>query len=143
MEADMDKDNKTVLLVEDDDGNRCIIAEILEDLGYQVISEAGGSSALSVVKKGVDIDLVITDYRMPDMSGLDLVIELRRIMPNVPVIMMTAYGSIENYFKSMSLDVFEYVNKPIGKTEFERIVKKALRKSGRNTDSHGINSLEI
>jgi two-component system response regulator (stage 0 sporulation protein F) len=139
----MDKDKKTVLLVEDDEGNRCITAEILKDLGYQVISEAGGSSALSVIKRGVDIDLVITDYRMPDMNGLDLVMELRRILPNVPVIMMTAYGSIENYFKSMSLGVFEYVNKPIGKDEFERIVKKALHKPGKNADSLGGDSLEI
>ena len=139
----MDKDKKTILLAEDDDGNRLIIAEILEDMGYHVISEAGGSSALSVIKRGVDIDLVITDYRMPDMSGLDLVMELRRILPNVPVIMMTAYGSIENYFKSMSLGIFEYVNKPIGKDEFERIVKKALHKPGRNMDSLGSDSLEI
>jgi DNA-binding NtrC family response regulator len=139
----MDKDKKTILLAEDDDGNRRIIAEILEDMGYEVIAEAGGSSALSVIKRGVDIDLVITDYRMPDMSGLDLVMELRRILPNVPVIMMTAYGSIENYFKSMSLGVFEYVNKPIGKDEFERIVKKALHKPGRNTDSLESDSLEI
>ena len=139
----MNKDNKTVLLVEDDDGNRRIIAEILEDLGYQVISEAGGSSALSVIKRGVAIDLVITDYRMPDMNGLDLVMELRRTQPNAPVIMMTAYGSIENYFESMSLGVFEYVNKPLDKTEFERIVKKALRKPGRNRDSLGSDSLEI
>jgi two-component system response regulator (stage 0 sporulation protein F) len=139
----MDKDKKTILLAEDDAGNRLIIAEILEDMGYEVIAEAGGSSALSVIKRGVEIDLVITDYRMPDMSGLDLVVELRRILPDVPVIMMTAYGSIENYFKSMSLGVFEYVNKPIGKTEFERIVKKALRKPGRNADSLGSDSLEI
>jgi len=139
----MDKDKKTILLVEDDDGNRRIIAEILEDLGYPVISEADGSSALSVIRRGVDIDLVITDYRMPDMSGLDLIMELRRILPNVPVIMMTAYGSIDNYFKSMSLGVFEYVNKPIGKAEFERMVKKALRKPGRNKDSSGSDSLEF
>ena len=139
----MDTDKKTILLAEDDAGNRLIIAEILEDMGYQVIAEAGGSSALSIIRRGVHIDLVITDYRMPDMNGLDLVMELRRILPNVPVIMMTAYGSIENYFQSMSLGVFEYVNKPIGKDEFEQIVRKALRKPGRNTDSLGSDSLEI
>ncbi len=139
----MDKDKKSILLVEDDDGNRCIVTEILEDLGYQVISETGGSSALIVIRRGVDIDLVITDYRMPEMSGLDLVMELRQILPNVPVIMMTAYGSVENYFRSMSLGVLEYVNKPLGKAEFERIVNKALRKPGRNTESLGSDAREI
>jgi DNA-binding NtrC family response regulator len=131
----MDTGNITILLVDDDDGNRCILAEILEDLGYQVISEASGPAALSAVSRDIDIDLIITDYSMPEMSGLDLAVELRRILPNVPVIMMTAYGSIDIYFKSMSLGIFEYVNKPINKTEFERIVNMALRKPGRNADS--------
>jgi DNA-binding NtrC family response regulator len=139
----MDKDNKTILLVEDEDGNRRILAEILEDLGYQVISKADGPSALLVIKTGVDIDLVITDYRMPSMNGLDLVMELRRILPNVPVIMMTAYASIENYITSMSLGVFEYVNKPIDKAEFERVVKMALRKRGRLSNSRRSASLEL
>jgi DNA-binding NtrC family response regulator len=139
----MDKDKKTILLVDDDDGNRCITAEILEDLGYQVISEAGGSAALSVIKNGgVDIDLLVTDYCMPDMSGLDLVTELRRILPDVPVIMMTAYGSIDNYFKSMSLGVFEYVHKPVGNAEFERIIKKALHKPGGYTCPPGTSALD-
>jgi DNA-binding NtrC family response regulator len=137
----MDKDKKTILLVEDDEGNRRIIAEILEDLGCRVIAEAGGPSALSTIRGGIDIDLVITDYRMPDMSGLDLVWELRRELPKVPVIMMTAYGSIENYFQSMSLGVFEYINKPIDKKEFERIVKKALHPE-RSADPRRNNSLE-
>jgi DNA-binding NtrC family response regulator len=74
----------------------------------------------------VSIDLVITDYRMPDMNGLELVTTLRQILPSVPVIMITAHGDIENYFRSLSLGVFEYVNKPVGKREFERIVRAAL-----------------
>jgi two-component system, NtrC family, response regulator HydG len=139
----MDTQKKTILLVEDDEGNRLITAEILSDLGYEVIAEAGGLSALEVIRRGVTIDLIITDYRMPDMNGLDLVMDLRRILPHVPVIMMTAYGSIENYFKSMSLGVFEYVNKPINKGEFERIVKIALRKPGRNADSQEHKSREL
>ncbi len=125
-DADTNKIPKTILLVEDDAGNRRILAEILSDLGYKVIDEPDGTSALSAIRQGIDIDLVVTDYRMPDMTGLDLLMTLRKTMPAVPVIMLTAYGSIENYFRSMSLGVFEYINKPIEKREFELIVKTAL-----------------
>ncbi len=138
-DAVLDKVQKTILLVEDDAGNRRILAEILSDLGYKVIAEPDGTSALSTIRHGVDIDLVVTDYRMPDMTGLDLVVTLRQVMPAVPVIMLTAYGSIENYFRSMSLGVFEYINKPIEKHEFEQIVKTALHGPKTTQTPFGLN----
>ncbi len=120
------KEKRIILVVEDEPENRRIFSEILGDLGYSVIAMPDGTSALSAIQNAPGIDLIITDYRMPDMSGLELVMKLRRILPAVPVIMITAFGSIENYFQSLSLGVFEYVNKPVGKTEFERVVKAAL-----------------
>jgi CheY-like chemotaxis protein len=118
---------ETILLVEDEIGNREILTEILRDLGYTVIDAPDGATALSAVRQGVPIDLVLTDYRLPDMTGLDVVRTLRRTLPEVPVIMLTAYGNIEGYFQSLSLGVFEYIHKPIDKNELERIVRMALR----------------
>ena len=63
---------------------------------------------------------------MPGMTGLDFIKALRQIQPDLPVIMITAYGNIETYLRSMSLGAFEFVNKPISKDEFERIVRHAL-----------------
>jgi DNA-binding NtrC family response regulator len=126
---------KTILLAEDDACNRDIMAEILADSGYRVLPVADGASALSAIQEHADIDLVITDYCMPDMNGLDLALALRQMRPVVPIIMVTGYGSIENYFKSMSLGVFEYVNKPLKKIELERMVKLALHDLG--TDANG------
>jgi DNA-binding NtrC family response regulator len=116
----------TILLVEDELENRRILSEVLSDLGYNVIVEPDGPSALSVIRQGIGIDLVITDFRMPNMNGIDLIKTIRETLPAVPVILMTAYGNIENYFRSMNLGVFEHVTKPMGKREFERIVKAAL-----------------
>ncbi len=74
-------------------------------------------SALSKIREGAKIDLVLTDERMPDISGLELIEMLRHLRPAVPVILITAYGSIENYLRSPSFCVFEYLNKPVGKRE--------------------------
>lgn len=123
------KNIKTILVVDDEPDNRQIFSVLLGDLGYKVIAEPDGASALSTIRRGAKIDLVLTDERMPDMSGVELIEALRKAAPSLPVILITAYGSIENYLRSSSLGVFEYVNKPVGKRELGKIVKTALHDS--------------
>jgi DNA-binding NtrC family response regulator len=117
---------KTILLLDDEMEILKSLGEILSRFGYNVIAKQKGQDALSTVKEGTNIDLVITDYRMPGMDGLEFLNMLRQLNPTVPVIMLTAYGAVESYLKSLSLGVFEYVNKPIKAKELGRIVQAAL-----------------
>ncbi len=123
---------KTILVVDDEPGNRRLYSEILHQGGHQVIERADAISAMALIREGASIDLVVTDYRMPDMSGIEFVTAMRQVLPSVPVIMITAYASIDNYFRSLDLGVFEYINKPFVKREFERIVKAALLQDGQD-----------
>ncbi len=125
-------DFKTILLVDDELNNRKLYSEILGDLGYKVIATSDGSSALSVVRQEPRIDLVITDYVMPEMNGLEFIRYLRSLLPSVPVILVTAFASAESYLQSYNLGAVEYVNKPVRMQEFQRIVAKALDGSGRS-----------
>lgn len=120
------KTSRTVLLVDDEPENLRALSEILEDMGLGVIAYQDARAALAKLREGTRVDLVITDYLMPGMDGIELLSELRRLMPSVTVIMMTAFGNIDTYIKSVSLGVFEYINKPIQKAEFERVVMAAL-----------------
>ncbi len=122
-------ERETVLVVEDDQDNRETYSEFLTDFGYRVIARPDGASAMSAVREISGIDLVITDYQMPDMNGIDFVRKLRKVLPSVQTIMLTAYGSIETYFRSKDLGVFEFVSKPVRKGEFARIVRAAIEKS--------------
>ena len=126
-----EREIRTILLVDDEAEIREIYTEVLTDLGYKVIAEADGPSALSVIRQGAGIDLVITDLLMPGMDGLEFIRSLRAVLPSVPVIMVTAFSSVESYLQSFALGVFEYVNKPVRIGEFERIVAAALDGSGK------------
>jgi DNA-binding NtrC family response regulator len=121
---------KTVLVVDDEQENLRTYEEILHDMDYNVLLQPDGCAALALLREDAAVDLIITDFRMPGMNGIEFITELRRSRPFVPVIMITAYGNIETYLHSISLGVFEYVHKPVKKEEFERIVKRALHAAG-------------
>ncbi len=117
-----------ILLVDDDNSNLIYMSEILRMSGYVVASFHDAPSALLAIREGIRFDLVITDYRMLGMNGLEFIEALRRLLPVVPVIMLTAHGDIDTYFKALNLGVFEYVHKPLKKSEILRITKVALDK---------------
>lgn len=118
---------KIILLVDDDQEVRKTLGEILVSLGYQVIARSDATAALAVLRVGAIVDLVITDYCMPETDGMEFIIQLKRRLPKIPVIMLTGYGAVETYLKALSIGVFEYLNKPIMIKELERIVHAALR----------------
>ncbi len=120
---------KTILLVDDEPDLLGVLADILERAGYAVIAQPDAESALSVLLNRTSIDLVITDLCLPGMSGSELVEVLRKALPAVPVILLTAFGSVESYVESRCMGVFEYINKPVHARELRRIVKTALHES--------------
>jgi DNA-binding NtrC family response regulator len=117
---------KTILLVDDEPEIRTILVEFLQKSGYKVIPKPDAESALSVINEKRRVDLVITDFRMPGMDGPEFIDALKKTSPSLPVIMLTAFGSVASYIQCRSKGVFEYVNKPVRAGEFRRIVQAAL-----------------
>jgi DNA-binding NtrC family response regulator len=115
---------KTILLVDDEPEILKVLEETLSD--YNVITKTDAESALSVIRGGARVDLVLTDNYMPGMKGSELITVLKKDAPSVPVIMLTAYGSVESYLENISGGVFEYINKPVKANELRRIVKAAF-----------------
>jgi DNA-binding response OmpR family regulator len=119
---------KTILLVDDEVHMLDLVGELLHTFGYKVIPQPDAESALSVIRQGTGIDLVITDYRMPGMNGVEFLKIVRTTLPSVPIIMLTAYSSVEIYLITLSLGAFEYLNKPFTEKELNHVVKSALQR---------------
>ncbi len=114
-----------VLLAEDDPGQRRVMEYLLAEEGYSVAPVASGEEALEQFREETP-DLVLTDMSMPGMDGLELLAELKRLAPHVPVIIITAFGTIRTAVEAMRGGAFEYVAKPVNKDELKLVVAKAL-----------------
>jgi CheY-like chemotaxis protein len=114
---------KTILLVDDEPASLAVLKLLLNKFGYIVIPKSNAESALFLIREGVNVNLVITDYRMPGMNGVEFIRGLRRILPSVPVLMLTGDITVEI---EPNLGVFECINKPVLGKELDRIVKAAL-----------------
>jgi sodium-dependent dicarboxylate transporter 2/3/5 len=101
-----------VLLIDDEDNFRNSLAERLRLRGYQNIALNNGLEALKTVRRETDIDVVILDRQMPDISGEQVLKELKQFRPDLQVIMLTGHGSIASAIETGRLDAFTYLEKP-------------------------------
>jgi two-component system NtrC family response regulator len=115
----------TILIVDDEKNDLVILEALLAPEGYEVITEYNPINALRLVKE-TEFDLVITDMKMPKMDGIELLDEVKKIDPELPVIIMTAYGTIEMAVEAMKKRAYDYITKPFRNEELKQTVKKAL-----------------
>jgi DNA-binding NtrC family response regulator len=116
-----------VLIVEDERSAREALGSGLSSVGYQVLQAANGREGLRMALEG-DVDVVISDMRMPEMDGLELLQELKKKQPDIEVIMVTAYGTIETAVEAMKRGAYDFVQKPINLGETRELVRKAIEK---------------
>lgn len=115
-----------ILVVEDDSAMRELLVESLNDEGYLTSNASNGREGVAVVRDQ-HVDLVITDLRMPDLDGLDMVRELRTLDSHPDVITITAFGTIDTAIKAMKLGAFDYITKPFEIDQLLISVERALR----------------
>ncbi|NWG12575.1 MAG: sigma-54-dependent Fis family transcriptional regulator [Acidobacteria bacterium] len=128
-----------ILVVDDEPQMLIAIQETLRRKNYQVTTAASGVEALCRMRERF-FRLLITDMRMPEVSGLDLLKKVRATSPGTPVILLTAYGTIENAVAAMKHGAFDYLLKPFSSESLEQVVRRALIACGSGEDrvSHEI-----
>ena len=119
------KDASRLLIVDDMEASRLILAQILRLHGYQVDTAEGGASALELAREHT-YHLAILDYRMPQMNGVELFEKLRQIQPDVVGIFLTGYPTVDTVYPAISSGIERVLAKPVDVEELLDVVKQML-----------------
>ncbi|MDW7693538.1 sigma-54 dependent transcriptional regulator [Flammeovirgaceae bacterium SG7u.111] len=115
-----------VLIVDDDPSFCLMLKKFLEKNGYDAKEVLTAKSCLQLLITDGDFDIILIDFRLPDLNGLELLKEIKKKKPQVPVILMTSYANIRTAVKAMQMGAFEYVTKPINPDEILISIREAL-----------------
>ena len=121
----MSEQPATILVVDDDAAMASAVCEVLRQAGYLAISAQSGAEAVKTIKRQPP-DLLISDLRMTEMTGHQLQLELQTIAPQLPVVIITAFGSIETAVESMKLGARDFITKPFSNKELLLVVARTL-----------------
>ena len=117
--------NERVLLVDDDPGVAEVLGLLLEREGYAVSQAATRKQAIALVESR-ELDVVVTDLKLPDGTGLEVIAGVRARRPRLPIIMITSYSSMESAIDALRAGANDYVIKPFDNNEFLRAISRAL-----------------
>ena len=118
-------EKRPILVIDDEESMRIALTEALSRSGHLVDCISNGYDALKKIQS-TSFKLVITDVKMPKMDGLEILLEIKKVLPQIPVIMITAYGTINNAVEAMKKGAEDYILKPFSFEELDAIVKRAL-----------------
>jgi DNA-binding NtrC family response regulator len=119
--------SKTVLIVDDRKSILKVISAILQDEGYAVLRATSGSEALQIFRQHIEIDVVLSDLKLPGMNGIELFHELKAERKPPPFVIMTAYGTVRSAVEALKQGVSNYLIKPLDYEELVIVLDKAVQ----------------
>ncbi|NOZ61039.1 MAG: sigma-54-dependent Fis family transcriptional regulator [Calditrichaeota bacterium] len=120
------KKNKKILLIDDDESLNKVLSFQLDQMGMDVKAALDGASGLQLFNE-ISFDVIITDLQLPDISGMELLENIRRLDKNVIIVIITAFGTVDNAIEAVKKGADDYLTKPFGKETLRFVIEKALR----------------
>ena len=130
---------QVILVVDDEEAQRKVLAGFLRKRGYEILTAASVDEALDLARAKT-VDLVLTDLRMPGRTGLDLVQDLRGVNPEIPVVVITAFGTVDSAVDSLKGGAADYLTKPVDLDELEVIVGRHLERRALESENRELRS---
>ena len=117
--------NYSILIIDDEDAQRNVLKGYLEKKGYKIFSASSGTDGIKTVQNNL-VDIVLSDFKMPDKTGLEVLEEVKKINPEISFVILTAFGTIENAVKAMRLGAFDYISKPVDLDELDLMIERII-----------------
>lgn len=125
----------TILIIEDEERMRRLLELVLKQEGYELLLAASGEEGIRILKDGSDIDLIITDLQLGHTTGLEVLESAKRVLPDVPVVLITGYGTVKSAVEAMRKGAYDYLSKPVDHDELKIIIARALQASRLSQDN--------
>jgi len=123
-----------ILIIDDEDIVRSSCERVLRPAGYEVETAKSGKKGLDLLSRH-SADLVLTDLKMPDMDGIEVLIKIKKRWPETEVIIMTGYGTVNTAVKAMKIGVFDYIEKPFTPDDLLTLTSKALERKSLSVEN--------
>jgi len=130
-----------LLIVDDEKNIRARLVSFFEGCGHEVQGAENGEQALRLMTDGSVFDVVLSDYRMAEVNGLELLQDIKRRSPDTPVILMTAYATVENAVIAMKAGANDYLTKPFSLDQVQHVVDRALEIRGLRAENRNLRSV--
>ncbi len=117
--------NYNILIIDDETAQRDILTGYMKKKGYKIFSASSGKEGIEIAEKN-PVDIILSDFKMPDLSGLDVLEQVKKINPEISFVVVTAFGTVENAVKAMRLGAFDYISKPVDLDELDLMIDRII-----------------
>lgn len=114
-----------ILVIDDEAAQRDVLTGYLKKKGYKIFSASSGKEGIEVARTN-PVDIILSDFKMPDLSGLEVLEHVKKINPEISFVIVTAYGTVENAVKAMRLGAFDYISKPVDLDELDLMLERII-----------------
>src|SRR5271155_1896017 len=130
-----------ILIADDQEMMRDSLAATLAREGHEVVAAGDGAAAVAKLGAAGRLDLLISDLKMPKMTGIELLAEARRLRPDMPVVLMTAFATVNTAVEAMRLGAYDYIQKPFDGEEIRLLVERTLEHSRLKLENQAYRSI--
>ena len=117
----------TLLIIEDEERMRRLFELVLKPVGYELVLASSGADAVRLIQDQSPFDLIITDLQLGAVSGMEVLEAAKQSMPDVPVLIITGYGTVKSAVEAMQKGAYDYISKPVDNEELKIIISRALQ----------------
>lgn len=114
-----------ILILDDETAQRDILTGYLKKKGYKIFSASSGKEGIDITQNNL-VDIILSDFKMPDLNGIEVLEQVKKINPEISFVIVTAYGTVENAVKAMRLGAFDYISKPVDLDELDLMIERII-----------------